>query len=109
MSILVFLLAGYEYLTLMHFPVLPETRSTDNKSDQRKVTIVLPVRNQFSTLDSCLKSLVNLDYSNKQIIVVEGDSTDGTKQILQNYADGISLVQEEPLPEGWVGKSWACH
>ena len=109
LSILVFLLAGYEYLALMHFPTLPKVQAFHNQSDQPKVSIILPVRNQSSTLDSCLNSLVNLDYPNKQIVVVDGNSTDGTIQVLENYSGQISLVHEEPLPDGWVGKNWACH
>ena len=62
-----------------------------------------------STLEECLESLSKLDYSRREIIVVEGDSTDGTRRILEDYREKIRLVQEGPLPSGWVGKNWACH
>jgi chlorobactene glucosyltransferase len=103
----VFLLAGYEYLTLMHFPALPEnTMAPGNIS---KVSIILPVRNQASTASECVDSLVELDYPAKEIIVVDGSSTDGTRDILRSFYSKIKLVEEEPLPQGWVGKNWACH
>ncbi len=109
-SILVSLLAGYEYLTIMHFPVLPSgPPAAPDPPGQPLVSIVLPVRNQAGTIGECIESLTHLDYSNKEIIVVEGDSTDGTEEILQNYQGRIRIVREEPLPPGWVGKNWACH
>jgi chlorobactene glucosyltransferase len=106
-STVVFLLAGYEYLTLMHFPALPE--NTMAPANISKVSIILPVRNQASTASECVDSLVELDYPAKEIIVVDGSSTDGTRDILRSFYSKIKLVEEEPLPQGWVGKNWACH
>jgi chlorobactene glucosyltransferase len=106
-STLVFLLAGYEYLTLMHFPALPgNSVSTPNGP---RVSIILPVRNQANTVSECVTSLVGLDYPEKEIIVVDGSSNDGTQDILKSFDGKIRIVEEEPLPQGWVGKNWACH
>jgi len=106
-SLTIFLLGGYEYLTLMHFPVLPTVTSV--VSDPPLVSLILPVRNQADTVTGCIESLTHLDYPNKEIIVVEGGSTDGTREILQTYQDKIRLIDEEALPLGWVGKNRACH
>ena len=106
-STFVFLLAGYEYLTLMHFPALPENSGSTLSSPT--VSIILPVRNQANTVSECVTSLVGLDYPQKEIIVVDGNSTDGTQDILKTFDGKVKLVEEEPLPQGWVGKNWACH
>lgn len=106
-SILVFLFAGYEYVTLMNFPSLPD--SAEPAPFLRTVSIILPVRNQASTVENCVRSLVQLDYRNREIIVVDGQSTDGTTEIISGFQDQIIILQEEPLPSGWVGKNWACH
>ncbi|TMI09116.1 glycosyltransferase [Candidatus Bathyarchaeota archaeon] len=106
-SALVFLLAGYEYLTLMHFPALPVDAPRISKPSL--VSIILPVRDQAKTVGECVASLVGLDYPEKEIVVVDGNSTDGTLDILHSYDGKIRLVEEEPLPQGWVGKNWACH
>src|SRR2546428_141781 len=91
----------------MHFPALPvDATHTSNRS---LVSIILPVRDQARTVDECVASLVGLDYPEKEIIVVDGNSTDGTLDILRSFDGKISLVEEEPLPDGWVGKNWACH
>jgi chlorobactene glucosyltransferase len=104
---LVFLLAGYEYVTLMNFPSLPS--SFGDVGEATKVSIILPVRNQAETVSECVASLVGLDYPEKEIIVVDGNSTDGTRDILKSFDGKIRLLIEEPLPQGWVGKNWACY
>jgi len=106
-SLLIFLFAGYEYLTLMHFPTLPN--HTGKGGEVPLVSIILPVRNQATTVIDCVRSLVGLEYPNKEIIVVDGGSTDGTRELVQEFSHEIQLVDEEPLPPTWVGKNWACH
>ena len=106
-STAVFLLAGYEYLTLMNFPSLPENAAVPQNHSM--VSIILPVRNQQQTVSECLVSLLGLDYPLKEIIVVDGNSTDGTKEVLKSFEGKVKLVEEDPLPQGWVGKNWACH
>ncbi len=106
-STIVFFLAGYEYLTLMHFPALPENAT--HPSNRSLVSIILPVRDQAKTVRECVTSLIELEYPEKEIIVVDGNSTDGTRDILNSFNGKIRLVEEEPLPQGWVGKNWACH
>src|SRR2546427_3640067 len=91
----------------MHFPTLP--KQTGSGSTFPPVSIILPVRNQARTVGECVRSLVGLEYPNKEIIVVDGGSTDGTRELVKKFAHEITLVAEEPLPVSWVGKNWACH
>jgi chlorobactene glucosyltransferase len=106
-SVFIFLFAGYEYLTLTHFPSLPNDAKEPPGSPY--VSIILPVRNQAKTVVECVRSLVHVEYPSKEIIVVDGGSTDGTRELLTSFNRQITLVEEEPLPAGWVGKNWACH
>ena len=107
-SFFIFLFAGYEYITLMHFPSLP-TRTDDDGRAHPLVSIILPVRNQSRTVGECVRSLLAIEYPNKEIIVVDGGSDDGTRETLREFETKITLVEEDPLPAGWVGKNWACH
>jgi chlorobactene glucosyltransferase len=106
-SLFIFLFAGYEYLTLMHFPSLPNDARDPPGSPS--VSIILPVRNQAKTVVECVRSLAAVEYPNKEIIVVDGSSTDGTRELLTSFDQKITLIEEDPLPAGWVGKNWACH
>ncbi len=105
--VFIFLFAGYEYLTLMHFPSLP--KDDQDPPSSPRVSIILPVRNQAKTVDECVKSLVGVQYPNVEIIVVDGGSTDGTEELVKRYDGKVTLLEEEPLPQGWVGKNWACQ
>ncbi len=50
-----------------------------------RVSIVVAVRNMEETIGRCIESLINLDYPDKEIIVVDDGSTDQTPTILQRY------------------------
>src|SRR5215475_474589 len=52
------------------------------------VSIVIPCRNERSQIGVCLDSLLASDYSpgNLEILVVDGMSEDGTREIVANYA-----------------------
>ena len=51
------------------------------------VTVVVPVRNGEQTIQPLLESLQKLDYDrNKvEVIVVDGNSTDKTREIVKQY------------------------
>lgn len=51
-----------------------------------KVSILCATRNEIGTIDKHLSSLVNQCYKNKEIIIVDHDSTDGTSDVAKNYA-----------------------
>ena len=47
-----------------------------------------------------------------EVILVDDHSTDGTpaiaRRLSQRYS-GLRVIRGAPLPEGWLGKHWACH
>ncbi len=55
------------------------------------LSIIIPAKNEADTIEECLKSLSNqdLDRSEYEIIVVDGNSTDETIKIASPYADRI--------------------
>jgi len=52
-----------------------------------KVSIIIPVYNEEKTIEECLKSVLNNDYSNFEVIVVNDKSTDRTLEILKSISD----------------------
>lgn len=59
-----------------------------------KISIIVPVKNEERVIDRLLKTLVNLTYPNKEIVVIEDESTDRTAEICKYYADKYpSLVK----------------
>lgn len=62
---------------------------------QPTVTVIVPVRNGEPTIEPLLESLQRLDYDRKnvEVIVVDGNSTDKTRDIVKKYP--VKLVVEK--------------
>lgn len=66
-------------------------------SDPPAVTVVTTVRNAKDTILECLESVAGQRGSYaKEHIVVDGDSTDGTQEILQQHASQLGAFISEP-------------
>jgi chlorobactene glucosyltransferase len=73
-----------------------------------RVSAVIAARNEESDLGECLDSLLAQDYPDLEVIVVDGGSTDRTREVALARGPRVRLLEEPPLPPGWVGKNWAC-
>jgi glycosyltransferase involved in cell wall biosynthesis len=71
-----------------------------------EVSIIIPARNEAASLGACLKSLTAQTGVAFEIIVVDDDSADRTREIAQSFA-GVRVIVPEPLPEDWTGKNHA--
>jgi len=72
-----------------------------------RVSVIIPARNEENSLPVLLASLRNQDLVPHEVIVVVGQSEDRTRQVAG--AAGVTVIDSEPLPDGWIGKPWACH
>lgn len=61
-----------------------------------KISIVTVCFNAAELIESTIKSVIGQTYSNVEYIVIDGGSTDGTKDIIKKYADKISYWVSEP-------------
>ncbi len=85
------------------------TLKTKSSSEDKLISILIPARNEEGNIQACLDSCLNPSYTNKEIIVLDDNSTDNTLEILNSYSDKIKIINGEKLPEGWIGKNWACN
>jgi glycosyltransferase involved in cell wall biosynthesis len=60
------------------------------------ITIIIAVFNGAKTLQQCIDSVVQQSYPNKQLIIIDGGSTDGTVELLQANDQSISYWVSEP-------------
>jgi cellulose synthase/poly-beta-1,6-N-acetylglucosamine synthase-like glycosyltransferase len=81
-------------------------------SDFPLVSIIIPARNEERNLHEALQSVLAQDYPNREIIVVDDRSTDGTGSILEAMAaehPDLKWIRVTQLPQGWLGKNHALH
>lgn len=83
-------------------------RDESNQSiSDEQLSIIIPARNEEQNLPTLLKSLAAQSIRPREIIVVNDASTDRTAELAQQH--GASVINSQPLPDGWRGKTWACH
>ena len=63
------------------------------ESDKPKVSIIMPSFNEINYIEECLKSVINQTLKEIEIICVDGESTDGTLDILNQYAKEDPRIQ----------------
>lgn len=75
------------------------------------VSILVPARNEEAHIADCVCSLLAQDYPSCEVLVLDDESDDGTLAALQTLSGEprLRILRGKPLPEGWMGKNWACH
>lgn len=61
-----------------------------------KISIITVCYNSKAHLEEAINSVLNQSYKNKEYIVIEGGSTDGTLDIINKYRDKIAYFVSEP-------------
>lgn len=86
-------------------------RTDEVASDLPSLSVLVPARNEVNNLDRLLKSLEAQEYDDFEVIVYDDASTDGTSQLLNEYAGALDLtvMSGEGPPDGWLGKVHALH
>jgi hypothetical protein len=87
---------------LMRRPVLGDTT-------ERRISVLVPARDEAATITACLRSLSAQDVA--EILVLDDASTDTTAAIARDAAAGdprVRVLDGASLPAGWLGKPHAC-
>ncbi len=71
------------------------------------VSVVIPARNEETTLPTLLDSLARLTVALADVVVVDDGSQDATAGVAR--AGGARVLSADSPPIGWTGKAWACH
>lgn len=61
-----------------------------------KISVVVPNYNLGKYLDRTLCSIISQNYDNKEIIVVDGDSTDNSADVIKSHAGSLDTIIIEP-------------
>ncbi|MGD1902663.1 MAG: 2'-O-glycosyltransferase CruG [Geitlerinemataceae cyanobacterium] len=90
-------------------PLEPEVTTLDQLAS---VSAIVPTLNEADRIQPCLDGLTKQSYELREVIVVDSRSTDGTPGLVKDMADRdprFRVMEDDPLPDGWVGRPWALH
>lgn len=77
-----------------------------------RISIILPAKNEQNHIKKCIESLLNQDYPNYELILINDASEDKTLDIMNQFSgkeNKVKVINLDYKPEGWVGKNWACY
>ncbi len=86
--------------------------SAPASSEDTLVSILVPARNEEGNIMPLISSLQKQEYQNLEILIFDDQSTDNTAQLIKNAAQNDNRIKYYStgfLPEGWLGKNYACH
>ena len=109
--ILLFLFFGLVTVIANHFTIRRFDQYPSAKSFPR-VSVLVPARNEASNIEACVTSLLLQDYPDFEVIVLDDHSMDATPSILTRLSrtnKRLRILEGAPLPDGWLGKHWACN
>ena len=76
---------------------------------EESVSILIPMRNEERNVEAVLSSVLATSLlPQREIIVLEDHSSDSTSELLTKYSS-IKSIDGTQLPNGWLGKNFACH
>lgn len=77
-----------------------------------KVSLLIPARNEAKRILPLLQSIVNQDFKNYEVIVLDDHSTDETYPLCSTFSaqnSNFKVIKGAALPQDWLGKNYACH
>ena len=90
-------------------PLLPEKVTPEMVG---KVSVVVPTLNEVERIGPCLAGLHQQTSEVREILIVDSQSQDGTREKVKAIAEldsRFQLLTDDPLPKGWVGRPWALN
>ncbi|GAA4327293.1 glycosyltransferase family 2 protein [Mucilaginibacter gynuensis] len=60
------------------------------------ISIITVTYNAAAFVETTIKSVIDQPFDNFEYLVIDGNSTDGTQQVIEKYADKIDLFLSEP-------------
>ena len=80
---------------------------------RERVSALVPARNEEDHVEDTVRSLLaQTGIDDLEVVVLDDGSTDRTAEVLRRIDDPRLVVitaPDTPLPEGWLGKPWACQ
>jgi glycosyltransferase involved in cell wall biosynthesis len=98
------------FLLLRHRNAIPKLPRMNEPVTLPRLSVVVPARDEVATIGRAVGSLLEQDYPELEIIVVDDRSSDATGEVLRGLAEKdrhLLVLRVDELPAGWLGKNHA--
>jgi len=76
-----------------------------------KYSIIIPVRNGIGRIESCVESLLSLDYSADrfEILIVDNGSEDGTREMIAGRFHQVKLLSQNACVSSYSARNLGAN
>jgi len=67
-----------------------------SESNLPKISIIMPVLNRENTIEKAIRSVLDQQYENVELIIIDGGSKDGTIELIKRYEKHIAYWHSKP-------------
>ena len=95
-----------------HGFVLTEDYPSCDNDNHPRISVVVAAKDEQDNIEQCIRTMLEQDYPNFEMIVANDRSDDATAEIVERIAaedDRLRLINIEHLPDGWCGKNNAMQ
>jgi 4,4'-diaponeurosporenoate glycosyltransferase len=85
-------------------PVLKKGKN--GRHSGSNLSVIIPARNEERNIARLLKSINHQVVKPGEVILVDDHSIDATSAVGKRH--GCKVIRSSELPDGWLGKTWAC-
>ncbi len=94
------------------FQAGPDPNCQEASQDTPSLHVFVAAKDEEDCIEKCVLSVLNQDYPNLRMTVINDRSTDDTAEIAARLAgqnDNLDLMNIDTLPKGWMGKNNAMQ
>jgi glycosyltransferase involved in cell wall biosynthesis len=98
-------------ITLLNTFTVRVVRGLETPDISEFVSILIPLRNESQNVPGLIESVINQKgLSRYEVLALDDNSSDDTaEQIRKHSAPILNMKSGAALPDGWLGKNFACH
>jgi hypothetical protein len=94
-------------LTILNSLTMRVVRPRIKEEIKESISVLIPMRNEEANVDAVVTCIHNsLGLLDWDLLILDDSSTDSTARKLESLQ--LNTLSGKTLPDGWLGKNWAC-